>query len=424
MKLCVAAPIATAEVAALLHEAPPAHALAGYLGAPLTAVLIGEFLRLGHTVSAVTLDYAAPLGSPPCILNGPGFDFTVLPGRPRAWNFNGKQLGRALDLFKHERAAVARAVASSGADLVHAHWTYEFALGALDSGLPHVVTAHDSPRQVLRYTRSPYRALRSLMAREVFAKAQCLTTVSPYMAQQLDGLSSEPITVIPNPLAAYVLGQGRSRSRPSALALGMVCNGWGRLKNAEVALTAFAQFRARHPLASLHLFGQDFGPGQTGQRWAQQAGVQDGLHFVGAVSHVELISRLAELDAVVHPSLEESFGVVLAEALALGLPTLAGHRSGAAPWVLGLAPDAAERGVDWPQGGGLVVDVQSVPAVLDGLHQLAGPQYENWSAAGRAMAAARFAPNAVAARYLAVFDHVLRQPVVSNHGVPVAGVTR
>ena len=36
-------------------------------------------------------------------------------------------------------------------DVVHGHWTYEFALGAMDTGLPCGVTAHDSPYTIVKY---------------------------------------------------------------------------------------------------------------------------------------------------------------------------------------------------------------------------------------------------------------------------------
>jgi L-malate glycosyltransferase len=411
MKVCVAAPIATADVASFLHEPPPTGAHRGYVGAPLTAVLIGEFLRMGLTVAAITVDYETPLGSEPITLTGPGFEFTIIPGRQRAWRFNGASLGRVVDLFRLERIAIARAVSASRADLVHAHWTYEFALGALDSGLPHVVTAHDSPRQVLRHTHSPYRALRSLMAREVFKRARCLTTVSPYMVEEIRALAQVPVTVIPNPVAARVLAAGRPRERPSGQAIAMVSNGWGRRKNPEAGLRAFAQFRSAVPSATLHLFGADFGPHQHAQCWAREQGIQ-GLSFFGQVSHQVLVDRLASLDALLHPALEESFGVVLAEAMALGLPVVAGSASGAAPWVLGREPPADHCAlVSHDELGGVLVDVRSVDQIAAALQTVFGSSYHSFSETGHRLARSRFSPAAVAEQYVRQFEGI----AVSSH---------
>jgi hypothetical protein len=97
-------------------------------------VLIGELLRQGHQVLGITVDYRLG-GQAPVVARGPGFELHVLPGRLRAWRFNGWQPGRALDAFRVERQALVATLAALRPDVVHAHWTYEFALAALDSGL-------------------------------------------------------------------------------------------------------------------------------------------------------------------------------------------------------------------------------------------------------------------------------------------------
>lgn len=214
MKICIVAPIATRDVAPYLDDIPES-APAGYGGAPLTGVLIGELLQRGYNVSAVTVDYKLPNGARGAQLSGKKFDYRILPGRRRAWRFNGLLPGRALDFNRVERQRIAQAIVECAPDVVHAHWTYEFALGALDSGVPHLVTCHDAPGAVLRYTRSPYRALRYLMARDVLRRARHLTAVSPYMADSARRLGGRNIAVIPNPLADYVLMQGCPRPRPA-----------------------------------------------------------------------------------------------------------------------------------------------------------------------------------------------------------------
>ncbi len=53
----------------------------------------------------------------------------------------------------------------------------------------------------------------------------------------------------------------------------------------------------------------------------------------------------------VHPSLEETFGNVLIEAIVEGVPVIGGTRSGAVPWVLGNG------------SAGLLVDVTSASSI-------------------------------------------------------------
>jgi glycosyltransferase involved in cell wall biosynthesis len=52
------------------------------------------------------------------------------------------------------------------------------------------------------------------------------------------------------------------------------------------------------------------------------------------------------LSLFVHPSLEESFGLALVEAMALGVPVLGGRSSGAVPWVVGKGRTANVRDSD------------------------------------------------------------------------------
>ena len=390
MKICVTGPIATQDVMHLLH-AVPAISPVGYIGAPLTAVLMEQLLALGHEVVGITVDYTLPAHSAPVVLRGVRFTFVVLPGRRRAWRFNGGSLGRVMDLFRHERQAIAQAVADAACDVVHAHWTYEFALGALDSGTPHVITAHDCPKQVLKYTRSPYRALRWLMAREALAKAGTVTAVSDYMARRVQPMARVPVAVVPNPVAGHVLARGQARVAPRGLCVGMVCNGWGVLKNPKPALHAFAKLRRRLPTAELHVFGTDFGPGERAQDWAQAKHCAGGVIFHGAVSHRLLIASLAGMDLLLHPALEESFGVVVAEAMALGLPVVAGADSGAVAWVAG--------------PGQWLCDVSSADAIFEALSDALedATAYGLASHAGRQRVQATFSPQAVAAAYVGAY---------------------
>lgn len=390
MRLCIAAPIAVADLAPRLHGAPPPRP-AGYTGAPLTALLVGELVERGHEVVALTVDYDMDGGDRPVVYEGPHLQLQVLPGRRRAWRFNGIRPGRSWDGFRFERQALARAMRGSGADLVHAHWTYEFALAALDSPQPHVVTAHDSPRQIWRYTHSPYRLLRWAMARRVLARARVVTAVSEYMAGEIGGMTTAPIQVIANPVDPLALEWGRARQAPERPQLVMVGNGWGPRKNPQAALQAFAEIRRQHPGIELDVFGNDFGPGQVAQRWASAQGLDAGVRFQGPVSHHRLLEAMAQADLLLHPALEESFGVVLLEAMALGLPVVAGRSSGAVPWVVG--PHQT------------LVDVASADAIARGVLQVLGDPtaYRRSSESGRRRVESDFTLRRVVDAYVALY---------------------
>lgn len=400
MHIALLAPFAPADLGHRL-QADARELPAGYGGAPLVAVLVDALLAIGLRITAITVQYGRPADAPPVVLQGTNLRLVVLAGRGHAWRFETGLPGRALDQFRYERSALRAAIDAAAPDLVHAHWTYEFALAALASGRPHLVTAHDVPARIWQHTRSPYRALRWWMARQVLQQAQHLSAVSEHVARCIRPVSSAPVSVVPNPVPPRALALGRVRQAATSAQVALVSNGFSALKNTRVVLQAVAQLRARLPQAELHLYGQDFERGGPAQRWAAAQGLCEGCHFHGVLPHAQLLAALAAHDLLVHPALEESFAVVVAEALALGLPVVAGAGSGG-------VPEAAGR-AQW------LVDVRSPSALAAALHEaLTQPaRYAAASAAGREHVQGQFAAPAVAARYVGLYEAVLQPEAVA-----------
>ena len=396
----IAAPIATEHLAGLLTENAD-NLPKGYGGAPFTAVLIAELLRQGHKVSAFTTDSTLYPHRKIVKASGLNFDFYICAERPRAWRLNKYRLGRALDGFAYERDILANAIAAVQPDIVHAHWTYEFALAAIKTRIPHLISCHDDPAVVLRFNPYPYRAIRYLMAMQVFRKGQHFSTVSKYMHERLQGYTKTPINIVPNPLADYVLGSGSVRKQPLGLRIGLISNGWEARKNPQPALLAFAMIHSKHPEAELHLFGHGFGSGEAAEIWCQNRQIAAGMYFHGATPHKQLIEQLNELDLLLHPALEESFGVVIAEAMALGLPVVAGRDSGAVPWVTG-----SNEIFDTPQCA-VLTDVTSADAIAAGIAKACDQDYRKRSAAGYHRARQIFTPSNITNAYLALYQQLL-----------------
>ena len=98
----------------------------------------------------------------------------------------------------------------------------------------------------------------------------------------------------------------------------------------------------------------------------------------------------------VHPSLEESFGLVLVEAINAGLPVVAGENSGAVPWVLANGE------------AGILVDVKRPEAIARGIAQLLDDENATRAIVGRAQehVAKNFSSEAVCEAYLASYDRL------------------
>lgn len=394
MRICIVGPIATENVAHLLGAKASASAPDGYVGAPILATLIESLLERGHEIVGITTDVALPVKDGNVTLQGERLKMVYCPQRPRAFLPAGGYWGRATDAFRVERRFLVEAIRTAEPDVVHAHWLYEFAWAAQDAGFPHVLTAHDSPVQILKYSRNLYRAVRYLMARRVASRARHLTTVSPYMQNELAAITAAKIDVVPNPLPKHVLSVGTAEAGSikesgdeRAPRLAMVFNGWGSRKNGEAGLRAFSLMRLEIPGAELYLFGQGVGKGEEAARWAEANGLADGVRFVGRLPHEQLLRQLSTCDLLLHPALEESFGAVLIEAMSLGVPVIGGQASGAVPWVVG--------------EGGRLVDITSPPAIAQSaLALLKDPMaLATLGAEAREGTLARFSPDAVAAAY-------------------------
>lgn len=402
MHICIVGPIATADIRQLL-DGDTIGLPAGYSGAPLMVTLITELLKRGHQVTAVTLSKGMPLDWRQSVTaKGANFKIVYVPMRRRAWRFNGWLPGRILDLFAFERRGLQYAIEKATPDVVHAHWTYEFALATLNTSLPHIITCHDAPAVVVRYTRSLYRVLRYFMARKVFRRGKVFSAVSGYMAHAAQRYTMLPVTVIPNPLADYVLTSGHIRLASSSRKIGMICNGWGRLKNPEPALLAFEKIHHANPTAVLHVFGADFGPDEMAEQWCRDRNLAAGIVFHGATPHQQLIEHLESLDLLIHPALEESFGVVLAEAMALGIPIVAGRYSGAVPWVVGFDEKTASCGC------AVLTDVTDVMALVTAVDTALDKRYAERSAFGYKRARQLFTPGKVVEAYERLYQDALR----------------
>ena len=95
---------------------------------------------------------------------------------------------------------------------------------------------------------------------------------------------------------------------------------------------------------------------------------------------------------VLHTSLEESFGMVLVEAMSYGVPVVAGKYSGAVPWVV--------------EDGGLLVDVSNLDEIVEASHQLLSDQalYQKISRRALEVVQQRFPIQKIADDYLELYQ--------------------
>jgi L-malate glycosyltransferase len=308
-------------LAAIGPEAVPTGPDGAHPVTDLVLGLAGNAVRL----NLVTLDSAVESVHE---FRGDLVSLSVCPSRPRARS-------RSKDLFREERRYVADRVRAAQPDVVSAHWTYEYALGALDAGYPCLITVHDWAPSILWSMRDKYRAVRLVMQLLTFARGRDFAAVSPYMARRVQRLTRRRVDVLPNGLDASWLDGDRSDLASRDVVA--VNHGFSRHKNVHALLAAWPEVLRRCPEARLLLAGRDFEKAGIAQQWSEQHCPSKNVFFLGPIERETFRKLLKTARVFVHPSLEESFGMVALEAMASGVPVIAGDKSGAIPWVVGEA---------------------------------------------------------------------------------------
>jgi glycosyltransferase involved in cell wall biosynthesis len=257
-------------------------------------------------------------------------------------------------LYKDERYLLAQAIEESGADLCHANWTYEFGMAAArQTKMPWVLTAHDHSWNYLWKSSYDYLPLFG-MSLYVMRRARHLSVVSEYLRPWVRLAGGKDPVVIPNMISIPEgLESRESDSLKVAAALA-----WAKHKNVTGCLRAFHAFIHAGGSAELHLMGPGLEEEGPAHQWARQEGLADRVRFLGNRNHSEVLETFSSSRAVFHPSLEESFGMPVAEAMWLGIPVVAAKQAGGSRWLVG----ASQYGE--------LADGLSPREMADGLHRV------------------------------------------------------
>jgi glycosyltransferase involved in cell wall biosynthesis len=323
----------------------------GYVFGP-AASWIRELIRCGHYVVVYTTASDIEVAQTYW-----GRNITIRIAKSRS-----RSAGR--NFWATERKQLKQMMLEDRCDVIHAHWTYEFALAALATGIPTLVTIHDLPWRVLAYFRDPHRLARLLMAYVVAFKGRRFTAVSQDAANHFRRFLNPfaRITVIPNGLPDSIFETDTTEqvSRISECVFATILQGWSQRKNPITALKAFHLVLQNVPDARLLMFGYDYQPDGPAQQWANAEGIDKNVTFVGLLPYDELLKQVrTQVDVIVHPSMDEAFSMAALESMALRKAVIAGK----------FTPGMS----DMFDGGrcGILVDVTSPPEVASAMTRLA-----------------------------------------------------
>jgi len=306
------------------------------------------------------------------------------------------------DNYAKERKAMIAALRRSNPDLVHAQWTYEFCHSARKSGLPFLVTARDAPWLVCRYFRKFYRLYRAFYAYWALFGVRNLTAVSPHIASHFKKYYgfNDNLSIIPNAIPDDVLVKEAKKHPGNDELLLLSVSSWGSLKNVKTTLRAFSFLLEKYPSAHLRLIGSGLEMDSEAYLWANARGLSRNVDFAGKIEHEEIMHILRnDTHLFVYSSLEESFCMVVLEAMASGVPVVVLPDSGAIPWLVGNG------------SCGEIASKQSPEALAKAcLSVLNTPKYyESLASAGLECVVKKFTMEQVTELYIKTYNRILGQ---------------
>lgn len=261
---------------------------------------------------------------------------------------------------------------SNRADILHGHSMWRFTNNVFPLVLERSARARIvcSPRGSMSDWSMRYKSLVKqpfwrLIQKPALQRCHCFhaTSQEEYGHVRRLGLRA-PVAVIPNGVDIPAIADGQSRAR-RVVFLGRI----NPVKGIDMLIHAWAGITARFPGWELVIAGpvqDDYG--RAMQKLASGACGNGSIRFAGEVLGEEKSNLLAGASLFILPSHSENFGMVVAEALAHGLPVIT---TTATPWM-----DLPVRGCGWcvaPDGTTIAAALQeALTRPADELHAMGG----------------------------------------------------
>jgi glycosyltransferase involved in cell wall biosynthesis len=313
--------------------------------------------------------------------------------RVRGWNLLlTTRLGAAAYSAITYRTALRYLEQAGPPDLVHAH--NALLAGTIarklrqTCGLRYCVTEHSSG--IMNRHTTPHFASQAAAA---YGSAERVFAVSEAIAKVLrHSYSAERVTVVPN-----VVDTGFFRPGPRSRGPGftfLVVASMDRNKALDLLIRAFHLAFGGTEDVRLRIIGD--GPESLALRaLVRELDLERQVHFDGALTHAAVRDAMQQADALALSSRSETFGVVLVEAMATGLPVVSTRSGG---------PDQIVT-----KDVGVLVPPGDVAAFADAMRHVHSRPWDG--AVIRQYAIDNFGNEAVAKRLVSEYELVLRGKV-------------
>ena len=172
-----------------------------------------------------------------------------------------------------------------------------------------------------------------------------------YLKKETQKYSNRNIKVIYNPTdESFFLKKNTIKKSNKIKKIMMINNGFNERKNVKKAIIAFTYLIKNKLSHKLYLYGNEMGINEACYNWAIKEKIDlKNIYFMGYIDNSKLANIFKKSDIFLSTSLEETFGVTYTEAMAAGLPVIAGKKSGAPKEVI--------------KNCGILTDVSSVKSI-------------------------------------------------------------
>ncbi len=318
-----------------------------------------------------------------------------------------RRLPHVVCAWTSEAEYVRRQIRTTGAQLVHAHGQVGYTIGAIRSGVPHVLTPHGMLRLEKRASAGAATVGRERLRQALWnatedwclEHAEHVVAISPYVRSLIAPRTRGHLHEIPNPVDAGFFALERPAGQPREPVLLTV--GWlNARKRQELIVRALPAVRERIPGARLRIVGNveaaDGRRLQELRRLIDELGLGDAVELLQHVPHERLLEEYRDASVYVHAAEEESSPVAVAQAMAAGLALCAVE----IPGLRHLLVDG-QTGV-YAREPTPAALAQAIAGVLDDPHVA-----RSLGECARAQARARFHPSVVAGATARLYHEVL-----------------
>lgn len=274
-------------------------------------------------------------------------------------------------------------------DLIHVNFAYPDGIAAMWISrimkIKYVLTEH---RGLLAETLDDIWIKAQL--RKAYESAAVVTTVSGYNANVLLKKTNVKAKLIPNGLdfSRFLPQTGRDRLQHLVCIANLI-----PAKGIQYLIEAISLLKRQGTSFTLDIIGEGEYRFHL-QNMINQSGLQDSVKLKGRYTPEQIERELPGYDALVLPSLRESFGIVLIEAMACGLPVLATRCGGPEQIV------TAETGV--------LVAPGSSEELAKGLKELDAKWSSYDNVAIRGWAESKYSVDSVVGSYFNIYQSITR----------------